>query len=99
MAASSVLEFKSKATLEAEKQPDKPDAFAIAGEDSEDDDVDMSDAVNRAHAFCGALSTLDLVEVTPEEFWCAFGAKGLKASTLKWVTNAVKKLNAIKKGA
>lgn len=84
-----VVQFTPKAVLEADDATD--------GE--EDDAVDLTDARNRAHAICGALSTIDLVDIDPKEFWAVFGSESLKVSTMKWVTTALKKLNSIKEGS
>jgi hypothetical protein len=70
-----------------------------ATEEQDLNDIDIELASNRAHAVCGALSTIDLVQIEPSEFWAVFGSEGLKSTTLKWVETAIQKLTAIKKGS
>jgi hypothetical protein len=62
-------------------------------------DIDLTDSEQRAHAISGALSTIDLVEIEPAEFWAVFGSKDLKPATLAWLKNSLRKLEAFKAGA
>jgi len=75
-------------------EPVKESTDILGGADI--DDIDLAGAENRAHAIRGALSTLDHIEISPEEFWAVFGDSAvIKASTLKWIANALEKLTAI----
>jgi hypothetical protein len=74
-----------------------PDVLAtIEGESP--DVVDIANAAFGAHAIHTALSTIDLAQTTPADFWAIFDTPYLKPKTAKWLRTATKKLNAIKKG-
>jgi hypothetical protein len=60
--------------------------------DDDGDEIDVSTAVNRAHAIRSAISTLDGVEITPAEFWAVFSGSEY---TRAWVETAHAKLTAI----
>jgi hypothetical protein len=63
------------------------------------EDINFDDAEQRAHAVSGALSTLDLVEIDPAEFWDVFGTDSMKPTTMAWLENSLRKLHAIKAAA
>jgi hypothetical protein len=82
-------------------------AQELAEDDERDDVIRENEQVlridgdfeSRAHAFRGALSTMDLIPVSPKEFWAVFGCPGrVKAETEKWVLSALEKLSAIQRG-
>jgi hypothetical protein len=58
----------------------------------------MANASNRAHAIGSALSTIDAVAITAQEFWVLYGTEHLKPSATIWLDSALEKLDAIKKG-
>jgi hypothetical protein len=63
------------------------------------EEIDLGDVEQRAHAVSGALSTLDLVDIEPSEFWAVFSSAGLKSTNMDWLENALRKLQAIKAAA
>ena len=68
----------------------KPDSEAILTADGA--------AESRAHAFRGALSTLEHIPVTPGEFWAVFAVGGVvQRETEKWLVTAFERLSAIRK--
>jgi hypothetical protein len=62
------------------------------------DDVDINDPDFGAHAIYAALSNIDLAQTTPEIFWEIFGTPNGKASTVKWLDEAIRKLTEIEQG-
>jgi hypothetical protein len=54
-----------------------------------------ADAENRAYDFREALSRMNLVSVSPAEFWAVFGEGKTKTETLRWVDSALYKLRQV----
>jgi hypothetical protein len=61
-------------------------------------DVDMNDLSDGAFIIYGSLSNIDVVKTTPEVFWSLFGTPNLKATTVRWLDGAIKKLTEIEQG-
>lgn len=72
-------------------------AQAAAEEAAEAPDVDLNTLYGRAHAFNGALSTLDLIAITGREYWSVFGEDPAKQTYEAWVRSAHAKLTIILK--
>jgi hypothetical protein len=89
-----VLPFVPKADGEPIKDAEPLDT--IDGENA--DTVDITNARFGAHAIYTALSTIDLAQTTPVDFWAIFNTPHLKTGTAKWLRTVIKKLNDIKKG-
>jgi hypothetical protein len=91
---SKIIEFPNAA---------QPDDFVLDdGSEARENEQILTvdgDAESRAHAFRGALLTLDMIPITAEEFWAVFDCPGMvKSETSKWVVSALEKLSAIAKG-
>jgi hypothetical protein len=89
-----VLPFAPKDDGEPIKDPDP--LTAIEGDDP--DNVDITNARFGAHAVYTALSTIDLAQTTPEDFWAIFNTPHLKTNAEKWLRAASRKIAKIKKG-
>jgi hypothetical protein len=89
-----VLPFVPKADGEPIKDAEPLDT--IDGENA--DTVDITNATFGAHAIYTALSTIDLAQTTPVDFWAIFNTPHLKTGTAKWLRTVIKKLHDIKKG-
>jgi hypothetical protein len=59
------------------------------------DDLDMTNAENRAHGVRGALSALDVVDITPAAFWKVFRDGPNRDLTIEWVRKGARLLAEI----
>jgi hypothetical protein len=73
-----------------------PDPLTTVDGDNPDT-VDIADSTFGAHAIHTALSTIDLAQTTPSDFWAIFNPPFLKPKTTLWLNAALKTLKAIKK--
>lgn len=90
----------------APRQPALP-AFDLLDKESEADeaadearegpDVDLDTLEGRAHAFNGALSTLDIIALSGREYWSVFCKDPAKTVYETWVRSALAKLTDIVK--
>jgi Protein of unknown function (DUF3102) len=93
-AATNVVPLVPKTDGEPVKDADPLES--IEGENP--DTVDITSAVFGAHAIYTALSTIELAQTTPADFWAIFNTPHLKKNTARWLRVVSKKINAIKKG-
>lgn len=77
-----------------EREHDDP----FTGWDECIDDIDPNDLRDGALIIYGSLSSCDLVNTTPEVFWSLFGTSNGKATTVRWLDGAIKKLTEIEQG-
>ena len=76
--------------------PQREETLVESNEGGEDDDahVDPNDMPAGAQVIYGSLSTLDLVNTTPEVFWDTFSNPISKAKA-EWLRNALAKLGTL----
>lgn len=70
-------------------------AEEAAEEERTADEVDLTTLEGRAHAFNGALSTLDLIDIRGREYWKVFGEAPARETYESWVRSAHGKLTDI----
>ena len=66
-----VIQLKMFEKTEPAAEAELQEQTADSADDDGDDAMDMMNTNNKAHGICGALSTIDVIDIEPSDFWKA----------------------------